>query len=119
LALPTDFPKPRGPTQEQTDQGTRRPPETRRGDPERALAASDVRVDQTYFIPRENHNPIELHATIAAWEGERLKVWDKTQWVHNTADEMAAVFYIPPETFASSLLLSAAHSAPRCALGPT
>jgi xanthine dehydrogenase YagR molybdenum-binding subunit len=85
------------PTSQQTDQGERRPPETRRGDAQGALAAAEVKVDQTYVIPRENHNPIEMHATIAAWEGERLTLWDKTQWVHNTADEIAAVFGIPAE----------------------
>src|SRR5438067_10334479 len=46
------------PTQQKTDQGERRPPETRRGDPEGALAAAEVKIDQTYVIPRENHNPI-------------------------------------------------------------
>jgi xanthine dehydrogenase YagR molybdenum-binding subunit len=85
------------PTRQQTDQGERRPAETRRGDPEKALAAAEVKVDQTYVIPREHHNPIEMHATIAAWDGERLTLWDKTQWVHNTADEIAAVFGIPAE----------------------
>jgi xanthine dehydrogenase YagR molybdenum-binding subunit len=83
------------PTQQKTDQGEKRPPETRRGDPEGALAAAEVKVDQAYVIPRENHNPIELHATIAAWDGGRLTLWDKTQWVHNVADEIAAVFGIP------------------------
>src|SRR2546430_12764398 len=58
-----------------SDQGERRPPETRRGDAEGALAAAGVKVDQTYVIPRENHNPIEMHATIAAWEGNRLTLW--------------------------------------------
>src|SRR4051812_39670708 len=85
------------PTQQKTDQGERRPSETRRGDPEGALASSEVKVDQTYMIPRENHNPIEMHATIAAWDGARLTLWDKTQWVHNVADEIAAVFGVPPQ----------------------
>jgi xanthine dehydrogenase YagR molybdenum-binding subunit len=85
------------PGRNQTDQGERRPSESRRGDPEAALAAAEVKVDQTYVIPREAHNPIEMHATIAAWDGDRLTLWDKTQWVHNTADEIAAVFGIPPE----------------------
>jgi xanthine dehydrogenase YagR molybdenum-binding subunit len=75
----------------------RRPLETRRGDPEGALASAEVKVDHTYLIPRENHNPIEMHATIAAWDGDRLTLWDKTQWVHNTADEIAAVFGISAE----------------------
>jgi xanthine dehydrogenase YagR molybdenum-binding subunit len=68
-----------------------RPEESRRGDPEGALAAAEVKIDQTYVIPRENHNPIEMHATIA------VTLWDKTQWVHNAADEIAAVFGIPAE----------------------
>jgi xanthine dehydrogenase YagR molybdenum-binding subunit len=85
------------PTQQKTDQGERRPAETRRGDPEGALAAAEVKIEPTYVIPREHHNPIEMHATIAAWDGDRLTLWDKTQWVHNTADEIAAVFGIPAE----------------------
>ena len=82
------------PTREQTDQAERRPSEITRGDPERAHALAEVRIDHQYVIPRENHNPIEMHATIAVWEGERLTLWDKTQWVHNAADEIAAVFGI-------------------------
>lgn len=77
--------------------GERRASETRRGDPDSAFATAEVKVDQSYVIPRENHNPIEMHATIAAWEGDRLTLWDKTQWVHNVADEIAAVFGIPAE----------------------
>ena len=98
-AAVTDFARvePVLPTRQKTDQGETRPPETRRGDPEGALAAAEVKVDHTYVIPRENHNPIEMHATIAAWDGDRLNLWDKTQWVHNVADEIAAVFGLPAE----------------------
>ena len=85
------------PTRLESDQGQRRPSETRRGDAEAALASADVKVDETYVIPRENHNPIEMHATIAAWDGDNLTLWDKTQWVDNVADEIAAVFGIPAE----------------------
>ncbi len=85
------------PTQQKTDQGSTQPPGTQRGDPERALAGAEVKVDQTYVIPRENHNPIEMHATIAAWDGDRLTLWDKTQWVGGVAEEIAAVFGIAAE----------------------
>ncbi|TIT83509.1 MAG: xanthine dehydrogenase family protein molybdopterin-binding subunit, partial [Mesorhizobium sp.] len=71
--------------------------ETRRGNPGEALEDAEVKVEQTYVIPRENHNPIEMHATIASWDGDSLTLWDKTQWVHNVGDEMAAVFGIPAE----------------------
>jgi xanthine dehydrogenase YagR molybdenum-binding subunit len=89
--------EPVDPSHEKNDQGEVQPDETRRGDPEGALAAAEVKVDETYVIPRENHNPIEMHATIAAWDGDRLTLWDKTQFVHNVADEIAAVFGIAAE----------------------
>jgi xanthine dehydrogenase YagR molybdenum-binding subunit len=84
-------------TQDQTDQDSTLPWDRQRGDPESALARAEVKTDQTYVIPRENHNPIELHATTAAWDGDRLTLWDKTQWVDGVAEEIAAVFGIPAE----------------------
>src|SRR3546814_2237291 len=38
-----------------------------------------------------------MHATIAAWDGDRVTLWDKTQWVGGVAEEIAAVFGIPAE----------------------
>ncbi len=39
---------------------------------------------------------MEPHATIARWEGGRLTVWDKTQWVGDgTQLELATVFGMP------------------------
>src|ERR671935_171558 len=63
----------------------------------RALAEAEVRVDATYGHPREHHNAIEMHATIAAWEGERVTLWDKTQWVGNTRAVIAHVFGLPED----------------------
>jgi xanthine dehydrogenase YagR molybdenum-binding subunit len=83
------------PAVQKTDQGDVQPAVQQRGDPQAALAAADVKVDQSYVIPRENHNPIELHATVAAWNGDQLTLWDKTQWVDNVAADTAAVFGIP------------------------
>ncbi|HEX5085139.1 MAG TPA: xanthine dehydrogenase family protein molybdopterin-binding subunit [Blastocatellia bacterium] len=73
------------------------PADTRRGDPERAFAESAVKVEAEYLIPRQQHNPMEPHATIARWEGDRLTLWDKTQWVVNVRNELAAVFGLAPE----------------------
>jgi hypothetical protein len=88
---------PVGPSRQSVGEGGGQPQETRRGAPEQALDDAAVKVDQTWVIPRENHNPIESHATIAAWEGGRLLLRDKSQWVGNVADEMAAVFGMPAE----------------------
>ncbi|MFI0462965.1 xanthine dehydrogenase family protein molybdopterin-binding subunit [Saccharopolyspora sp. 5N102] len=73
------------------------PGDTRRGDPDGALQTAAVTIDAEYVVAREDHNPIELHATTAAWDTGTLTVWDKTQWVSNTRAELAATFGIPPE----------------------
>jgi xanthine dehydrogenase YagR molybdenum-binding subunit len=73
------------------------PADTRRGDLERAFADAAARLDAHYGIARQQHNPIEPHATIARWDDDSLTLWDKTQWVGNVRDELAAVFGIAPE----------------------
>lgn len=67
-----------------------------RGDADAALDNAAVRLEMTYRTARNHHNPMEPHATIARWNGDRLTVWDKTQWVvGGTQQELAAVFGIP------------------------
>ena len=58
-----------------------------RGDLAPALAQATVTVDETYITPIQNHNPMEPHATIAWWEGEKLTVYDTTQYI--TGDKMS------------------------------
>ncbi len=78
-----------------------RPPDSRRGDPEAALAMAPVRIDATYTTPVEHHNPMEPHATIALWEGEgedhRLTVYSATQGISNTREALARLFGLKPE----------------------
>ncbi len=73
-----------------------RGPETKQGDPDAAFAAAPVRIDATYVQAREQHNAMEPHATVAQWQGERLTLWSKTQWVGNERDEIARRFGIAP-----------------------
>lgn len=68
------------------------------GDVDAALAAPGVIVvKQTYSTPVETHNPIELSASVAAWEGDQLTVWDATQAVVNRQMALAAAFGLKPE----------------------
>ncbi|HUC19595.1 MAG TPA: xanthine dehydrogenase family protein molybdopterin-binding subunit [Acetobacteraceae bacterium] len=69
-----------------------------RGDADGALATAAVKIDSLYRIARENHNPMEPHATIAAWDGTFLRLWSKSQFVVNEQKEIAAVFGLPIET---------------------
>jgi xanthine dehydrogenase YagR molybdenum-binding subunit len=68
-----------------------------RGDAEAALQSAAVRLELTYRLSRDHHNAMELHATVAQWDGDRLTLWDKTQWVQSPRAELAANFGLPAE----------------------
>ncbi len=67
-----------------------------RGDPD-ALSKAEVVTDETYTIPIEHHNPMELLSTIAEWSGNKLTLHDKTQWIFNTQRHLALVFGLNEE----------------------
>lgn len=96
-AAPTRFDASRGRPPSEATAKAGRPGETERGDADRALASAAVKVDATYSHAREHHNPMEMHATIAVWHGERLTLYDKTQWIDNDRSEIAHVFGIPED----------------------
>ncbi|WP_420310458.1 xanthine dehydrogenase family protein molybdopterin-binding subunit [Streptomyces sp. YS-B37] len=87
------------PSTDLTDAKADEPTTYARGDADKALRSAAVRLEMTYRAARNHHNPMEPHATIARWEGDKLTVWDKTQWVvGGTQTELAAVFGIPLES---------------------
>jgi len=63
-----------------------------RGDAAGAFTSAAVSIDATYTTPSENHNPIEPHVSIAAWEDDRLTVHDASQWVMGMQKVLAAFF---------------------------
>lgn len=71
--------------------------ESERGDPDAAFAASAVQVDRVYVVPPETHNPMELHATVAAWEGASVTLYESTQGVVNHRNVLAQVLGLPRE----------------------
>jgi xanthine dehydrogenase YagR molybdenum-binding subunit len=75
-----------------SDRGSKKPSDYQRGEPEKALAAAEVKVEGTYTHPAEYHNPMEMHATVAAWDGPKLTLHDKTQWVDNVQEQVALAF---------------------------
>ena len=71
--------------------------QSERGDPERAFASAPVKLDQTYVTPTETHNPIELQATIAIWDGSMLTIYEESQGVFNLRGLLAQMFGLPKE----------------------
>lgn len=73
------------------------PPPNPRGNPEEAMRAAPVKVEAEYRIPIEHHNPMEPHAAIALWQGDKLTIFDKTQNVYGVREHLASSFGIPEE----------------------
>jgi xanthine dehydrogenase YagR molybdenum-binding subunit len=66
-----------------------------RGDLQAAFARSTVTVENTYITPIQHHNPMEPHGTIAWWEGEKLNVYDATQYISGVKMALAKTLNIP------------------------
>ncbi len=73
------------------------PSDYQRGDPDAGYAGAAARVDATYTIPTEHHNPMETHATIAVWSGGKLTLYDKTQWPASARSRLALDFGLPAD----------------------
>ncbi|RWD39072.1 xanthine dehydrogenase family protein molybdopterin-binding subunit [Mesorhizobium sp.] len=67
------------------------------GDFESAFAAAPVKIDATYRTPFEHHNPMEPHATLAAWSGNELTIHTSAQTLANFRAGIASTLRIPPE----------------------
>ena len=68
-----------------------------RGDAE-AWNSAAVKLEAEYIVPIEVHNPMELHAIIALWDGDdKVTVYDKTQGVKSTQRSIVATFKLKEE----------------------
>jgi len=65
---------------------------------ENAYQNSAVKLEETYTIPIETHNPMELHGILADWRPNNMvTLYAKTQGVKATQGTIANVFKIPLE----------------------
>jgi xanthine dehydrogenase YagR molybdenum-binding subunit len=71
--------------------------DSKRGDPEPAFQSAPVKVDETYVTPTETHNPIELHASVAVWDGQNFTLYETSQAVVNHQDVLAQMLGVPQE----------------------
>jgi xanthine dehydrogenase YagR molybdenum-binding subunit len=71
--------------------------ESARGDADAAFKSAPVQIDQTYVTPAEVHNPIELHATVAAWEGDHVTLYETSQAVMNHREVLYQMLGVPKE----------------------
>ena len=74
-----------------------RSPQKPRGNPEEAMRGAAVKIEAEYRIPIEHHNPMEPHAAVAVWQGDKLTLFDKTQEVYNVRKHLASTFGVAEE----------------------
>jgi xanthine dehydrogenase YagR molybdenum-binding subunit len=70
---------------------------SKRGDVDKAFESAAFKVDQNYITPVETHNPIEMHATVATWDGENVTLYETSQGVVNHRLAIAQILGVPRE----------------------
>ncbi|EYB68390.1 hypothetical protein DEIPH_ctg025orf0281 [Deinococcus phoenicis] len=69
-----------------------------RGDASRALKDAATTFEASYDTPVQHHNPMEMHAVIAAWDGEdRLTLYEPTQWMQSAPGVLAQTLGLDPD----------------------
>lgn len=71
--------------------------EHRVGDFEKAFGAAPVTLDRNYSTPDESHMSMEPHATIAAWNGDKLTLWTSNQMIAWGKRDVAKALDIDPK----------------------
>jgi len=66
--------------------------EVTKGDIEAGIASAVAVVDETWTTPFQHHNPMEMFAATALWNGDRLSVWTPTQSVRTTRAGIAQAY---------------------------
>ena len=71
--------------------------EERVGDFEGAFAQASVTLDETYTTADESHAMMEPHATVAAWDGDKVAIWTSNQMIAWSHSSLAKILGIPKE----------------------
>jgi CO/xanthine dehydrogenase Mo-binding subunit len=69
----------------------------RYGDVEAGFEEADVVAEETYYTAGATHAPMEPHAAVARWDGDRLEVTTGTQTPFNMRTDLAELFGIDEE----------------------
>ncbi|MEZ2128919.1 MULTISPECIES: aldehyde oxidoreductase molybdenum-binding subunit PaoC [unclassified Sinorhizobium] len=72
-------------------------PHTAVGDFAGAFSAAPVQLDATYTTPDHAHAMMEPHASLAAWDGDRLTLWTSNQMIDWGRTDVATTLGMPKE----------------------
>ncbi|MCJ2076382.1 xanthine dehydrogenase family protein molybdopterin-binding subunit [Methylobacterium sp. E-016] len=90
-SLRAALPQAVAPKKQQTD------PDSKLGDFDGAFAAAPVKLDVEYTTPTQIHAPMEPHATIASWEGDKVVLYTANQMLNRGQKSLASVLKLPVE----------------------
>ena len=63
--------------------------------PIRLFPPRRLSIDETYSTPVETHNPMEMHGTVAVWDGDNVTLYESSQGVVNHRTVMSEVLGVP------------------------
>jgi Aldehyde oxidase and xanthine dehydrogenase, a/b hammerhead domain/Molybdopterin cofactor-binding domain len=66
-----------------------------RGDVDEGLAVAEITYEARFTTAENTNNPLGPFATVAAWDGETVTVYDTTQWTSNVRAAVATAFQLP------------------------
>lgn len=72
-------------------------PDKNTGDFDAAFSAAAVKLDAIYTTPDQSHMAMEPHASMAAWEGDKVTLWTSNQMVAWCRTDLAETLKIPEE----------------------
>ncbi len=73
------------------------PTDTSVGDFAGSFASASVKLDERYSTPDQAHAMMEPHASIAAWEGDKLTLWTSNQMIAWSVGDVAKTLVMPKE----------------------
>lgn len=74
-----------------------KPDKQTQGDFQSAFDEAPVTIDFTYTTPDESHAMMEPHATIAAWEGDKLTLWTSNQMIEWSRRALGSILNMPAD----------------------
>jgi len=60
------------------------------GDFASTFEKAEIKISADYATPTQHHNPIELFSTSCVWDGDRLTVYEPTQYLYGLKNGLAA-----------------------------
>ena len=73
------------------------PADTAIGDFAGAFASAAVKIDASYTTPDQAHAMMEPHASMAAWDGDKVTVWTSNQMIDWGRSDLAKTLGLPKE----------------------